>query len=424
MLMWIERWQQLAKNLKRQGAFVQPIDIQPVATEQELQQVEAQLGIQIPSEFRQVLQKCSQQVDVYWTLPDEVIIPSELTDIPSGDFGWSLANLYVPDEQLYLQFHSARNGDAVLIKLEDATIWCWSHEEDQYDYLATNFQSYVDAITTLGCIGIDCGQHRQFCDTTGLNLQLTSSQIWLDWLEQYSISDLQQAKLSLHSLLLYASMHGIKETEVQQAFLQFDKEQIYQVLRQNIEQEQSTTNQKAWSDILVNVCASEAVKWVRALWQKDSNIASGLRDYLTAQCLPSEEGLSLILNDIEKDKVNGYTALQRLRHFQHPSIIEWMQNTVAFPIDGWDILLAQSQPSAERLLEWLNGREVERLIAIHAIHCMMRGEIVPTSVVKTEKWRPLLAFWEKHEVLQKNKKLFSQALNGLDNWLLKQQRGN
>lgn len=120
--MWIERWQQLAKNLKRQGAFVQPSDIQPVATEQELQQVEAQLGIQIPSEFRQVLQKCSQQVDVYWTLPDEVIIPSELTDIPSGDFGWSLANLYVPGEQLYLQFHSARNGDAVLIKLEDATI--------------------------------------------------------------------------------------------------------------------------------------------------------------------------------------------------------------------------------------------------------------------------------------------------------------
>ena len=94
--MWVERWHDLVERLKQQEAYVHPIEIRPVATEQELQQVEERLGIQIPNGFRQLLQNCSKQVSIYWSLPDEAILPIELLDTPYGEFGWSLNDLDFP----------------------------------------------------------------------------------------------------------------------------------------------------------------------------------------------------------------------------------------------------------------------------------------------------------------------------------------
>ncbi|KUF27796.1 MULTISPECIES: SMI1/KNR4 family protein [Lysinibacillus] len=425
--MWIERWQHLIKRLKWQGAYVHPIEIRAVTTEHDLQQVEARLGVQIPNEFRHLLLNCSQQVTIYWSLPDEAILPTELLDTPSGDFGWSLNDLDFPyfggddelHEQQYLQFFTAGNGDALLLKLEDESIWYWSHEDDEFNLLALSFPAYVDSATTLGCIGVDCGQHRQFCSGEGLDVNLTRSQIWLTWLEQYLSSNLQQAKSSLESLLHYVSMHGVRETSIQEAFWQFDKVRIYEALQQRVEQAQTPAQQKAWGEVLVTVCADEAERWVKELWQGNAELPAWLRDYLTAHCLPVDEGLALILQDIEKDNMDAYTALHRLRHFQHPNIITWMKPYVAFPIDGWDSLLAVSQPSAGTLFEWLDGSEVERLTAIRAVCYMMQQGITPTTMINEEEWRSLLAYWMEHEVLRKNKQLFSQVLNGLENWILK-----
>lgn len=81
-------------------------------------------------------------------------------------------------EQQYLQFFTAGNGDALLLKLEDESIWYWSHEEDEFNLLALSFPAYVDIATTLGCISVDCGQHQQFCSGEGLGVNLTRSQIW------------------------------------------------------------------------------------------------------------------------------------------------------------------------------------------------------------------------------------------------------
>ncbi|MGE7690935.1 hypothetical protein ACQKMI_17180 [Lysinibacillus sp. NPDC097214] len=61
------------------------------------------------------------------------------------------------DEQLYLQFYTAGNGDALLIRIEDGSVWYWSHEEDEFDLLAKRFTIYVERATALGCIGADCG---------------------------------------------------------------------------------------------------------------------------------------------------------------------------------------------------------------------------------------------------------------------------
>ncbi|MGE7694923.1 SMI1/KNR4 family protein [Lysinibacillus sp. NPDC094177] len=425
MQKWVERWTQLIKQFEQQGALVHPIEVAPVATEQELSIVEERLGVRIPSEFRNLLLYCSRQVGMYWSLPDEALLPIELEETPSGDFGWSLEELEFPDfggdgenldEQLYLQFHTAGNGDALLIRIEDGSVWYWSHEEDEFDLLAGSFNTYAERATALGCIGADCGQHRQFCSEDGLDLSLTSSQIWLKWLEQYFTLTLNQAMSNLESLLIYVSMHGVTDTKVQKAFAQFDSSKVYHALRNKIEQSLPLADKEAWSEVLVKVCAVEARDWGRMLWSDKNDMPSRIRDYLTANCLPAEEGLSLVLQDIEKKTVDSYEALHRLRHFHHPKTIAWMKPYISFPIDGWDILLAESQPSAETLFEWLNGSEAERLTAIRAVWQMMQQDMTPTTGVDKDNWRPLLAYWKEHEILRKNKQLFSQALAGLDSW--------
>jgi len=425
MRIWVERWTLLLKQLEQQGAWTHPLKIRPVATEQELSIVEMRLGVPIPSEFREVLLHCSRQVGVYWSLPNEALLPLELEDTPLGHFGWSLEELEFPDfggdsdnadEQLYLQFHTAGNGDALLIKIEDGSVWYWSHEEGEFDLLAWSFNDYIERVTTLGCIGADCGQHGQFCSEDGLDLSLINAQIWLKWFEQYLTTTRKQAMYHLDSLLIYVSMHGVKDAKVQEAFTRFDSGKVYAALRQQIEQSLRLGDREAWCMVLVKVCASEASDWVRTLWEDQNDMPSSIRDYLTAYCLSEEEGLSLVLQDIEKEQIDSYTALHRLRHFHSPKTIAWMKPYVSFPIDGWDTLLVESQPSAETLFEWLNGSEVERLTAIRGVCKMMQQGIKPTTSLDKEKWLPLLAFWKDNEVLRKHKQLFNQALEGLDYW--------
>jgi len=425
MQIWIDRWTQLLKQLEQQGAWIHPLEIKPMATVHELSMIEMRLGVPIPSEFRDVLLHCSRQVGVYWSLPDEALLPIELEDTPLGHFGWSLEELEFPDfggdsdnakEQLYLQFHTAGNGDALLIKIENGSVWYWSHEEGEFDLLAWSFNDYIEKVTTLGCIGADCGQHRQFCSEDGFDISLDNSQIWLKWFEQYLTTTWNQAMYHLDSLLIYVSMHGVKEAKVQKAFTRYDSEKVCAVLRNKIEQSRPLADKEAWCKVLVKVCTTEASDWVRTLWGNQNDMPTCIRDYLTAYCLPKEEGLFLVLQDIEQGRIDAYTALHRLRHFHSPKTITWMKRYVSFPIDGWDMLLVESHPSAETLFEWLNGSEVERLIAIRAVCQMLQQGIKLTTPVDREKWLPLLTFWKDNEVLRKHKQLFNQALKGLDLW--------
>ncbi|MFY0518962.1 SMI1/KNR4 family protein [Lysinibacillus sphaericus] len=422
---WVERWETLLKQLEQQGAVVHPLEIQPAANEEELIKVEERIGVRIPSEFRNLLLTGARQVGVYWSLPNEALVPSNLEDMPSGDFGWSLEGLDFPyfgsdddfsDEHHYLQFYTAGNGDALLIRIEDGSVLYWGHEDGEFDLLAPSFNAYIERVTALGCIGADCGQHRQFCGEDGLDLSRSSSQIWTDWLEQYLTLTLEQAMINLESFLIYVSMHGAEDSKVQEVFANFDSTKVYHAVQSNIVDSSKSIHMQAWSEVLVQVCAAEAADWVRSLWDSQTAVVGAIRDYLTAHCLPADEGLLLVIQDIEENPVNSYIALRRLCHFHNPEIISWMRPYVTFPIDGWEELLVESQPSAEALFAWLNGSEAERQTAIRAVCQMMHRQISPTTRVDKEKWRQLLTAWKENELLRKNKQLFDQALNALNSW--------
>ncbi|WP_232276127.1 SMI1/KNR4 family protein [Paenibacillus sp. 481] len=430
------RWKMLMKRLEQQGARVHPLEVQPAATEAELVEVEERLGTPIPFVFRALLKQGTQEVRMYWSLPDEVILPDEIEDKPAGDFGWSLSELDWPyfgddgdetDAPRYLQFHTAGNGDALLIRLDegvaDPSVWYWSHEEDEFDLMAPSFIEYVERVTTLGCIGADCGQHRQFCGEDGLDTGSTTAQIWSNWLERYLTLTLEQSSASLEALLIYASMHGAEDQAIQDAFAQYDRFEVYGLIRSRVIHARQSDHKQAWSEVMVHVSATEAADWVRSLWQENEEyeaIPVGVRDYLTAYCLPEAEGLPLVIHEVENGENNGavhpYDALHRLRHFRSSAVINWMKSHVAFPINGWDSLLAISQPSAEELLAWLNGSDAERQTALHAVCHMMQQQIVPVTPVDVAQWKQVLSEWRDKEILRNNKRIFEQAISGLSGW--------
>lgn len=430
---WIERWEVLIKQFEQRGAQVHPLVVQPAATEAELVEVEERIGIQIPSVFRSLLKQGTHEVSVYWSLPDEAILPDELEDTPSGEFGWSLRELdwpYFggdaddPNEQRYLQFYTAGNGDALLIKLddgeEDPSVWYWSHEEDEFDLMALSFTEYVDRVTGLGCIGVDCGQHRQFCGNDGLDLNRPASQIWRQWLDDYLTLTLDQSSGSLETLLTYASMHGAEDQAIQDAFAKFDRSEVFSALRSKVEHAQKFDSKQAWSEIIMQVSVVEAADWVRSLWHNNETVPESIRDYLTAHCLPEEEGLPLVIREVEIEGENGkvyaFTALSRLRHFRSHAVIDWMKPYVTFPIDGWDTLLAVSQPSSEELLIWINGSDAERQTSLCAVSHMMEKQILPTTPVDITLWERVLSEMRDKEVLKKHKRTFDQVIMGLSSW--------
>ncbi|MCR8842353.1 SMI1/KNR4 family protein [Paenibacillus sp. SC116] len=433
MKMWIQRWEVIISQIEQQGANVHPLAVQPGAAEEEIKEVEERIGIPLPSVFRELLKQGASEVGVYWSLPDEAMLPEELKEKPSGDFGWSLRGLdwpYFggdeddPDERCYLQFYTAGNGDALLIKIDDGkadpAVWYWGHEDGEFDLLAPSFTEYVERVTRLGCIGTDCGQHRPFLREDGLDLRCSNAQVWLKWLDRFLTLTLEQASANLEMLLEYASMHGADDPDIQDAFARFDRSEVCSHLISKLEQTLRADHQQAWGEIIVRVCASEAVNWVRSLWHGDETFAAQTRDYLTAHCLPEEEGLTLVIRDIESREEKGsiypYTALHRLRHFRNRSVISWMKPYVAFPIDGWDLLLAESQPSAEDLLDWLSGSDAERQTAVHAICKMMKQQTVPTTLVHVQQWEQLLSYWRDKEILRNNKRVFDEAISGLCSW--------
>ncbi|MCM3341854.1 SMI1/KNR4 family protein [Paenibacillus sp. MER TA 81-3] len=433
MQAWVERWGALMKRLEQQGARVHPLEVQPPATEAELVEVEERIGIPLPSVFRTLLQQGAKEVGMYWSLPNEAMLPDELEYTPSGDFGWSLRQLDWPyfggdeddlDERRYLQFHTAGNGDALLIGLDDGaadpSVWYWSHEEGEFDLMAPSFTEYVERVTSLGCIGADCGQHRQFCSEGGLDLGSSTAQIWTTWLDVFLTLTLEQSAASLESLLAYASMHGAEEQAVKDAFARFERTAVFDALQSRVEHAQQSDHKQAWSEVIVHVSATEAADWAKSLWHGNEAVPGWIRDYLTAHCLPEEEGLPLVIREVESEEADGsvhpYTALHRLRHFRSSAIISWMKPHVAFPIGGWDSLLAVSQPSAEELIVWLNGSNAERQTALHAVCRMMKQQIVPVTRIDVAEWEQVLSEWRDKEILRNNKRIFDEVISKLDDW--------
>lgn len=417
---WFEAWKLLMHDMERQGAQVWPLTIEPPAGLEEIERREESLGIRFPATIRTILLTGSSQVQINWSLPSRALDPFSL----SGDLGWSLDAFEWPyfggdeedeDEKRYLCFHVGGNGDMLLIDLstgaDDPPVYSWGHETDEFLLLGKSFTEFVERVTELGCIGAECWNYEALAGAEGLDVEGQVAQEWKEWLQIYRTLTFEEAAQDFEKLVLFAKMHGAGDSRIQEAFVQYDWEPILHKWVAQIEQETSSSNLLLWCQLIVETVGKKAESWVRSLWESEPHyerIGSSLRAYVTAACLPEEEGLQRVLAEMDevvarKECLVGYAANSHLHHFRSREVILWMEPHVAYPIEGWDELFAVSCPQWDDLIRWLDGNEAQRQIALSAWGKMFASGESPFGEANWQEINRLLDVAYEKAILRKEK---------------------
>lgn len=207
----LERLHWFKNRIDELGGFTQDFIVKEPATEEEIAQVEAQLGTKIPADFRNALLNISSHLEFYWNIfPDETQVlelPDELAEIFSGELHFGLDLLLdleedrndwisecYPDyndpyDKIYhnkLAFQKVGNGDFLAIDLEAETygnIVYLSHDGSElHGYvMANSFTQFLDEYTRLGCVGGEDWQWETFTNNqiTTIDSQCDNAKLWL-----------------------------------------------------------------------------------------------------------------------------------------------------------------------------------------------------------------------------------------------------
>ncbi|MED2253166.1 SMI1/KNR4 family protein [Brevibacillus parabrevis] len=416
---WVSAWRALIADMDRQGAHTWPLIIADPAQPWQVDEAEQRLGISLPLALRRLFLEGTSEVQIYWSLPTRTVEPFSL----GGDIGWSLDSLEWPyfghddesaDERQYLCFHVGGNGDMLLLDLracaDDPPVYAWGHETDEYILLGHSFTAFVERVTELGCIGAEVWNYEPFAGADGLDVHGENAVRWKKWLQTYRELTLETAATDFAQLVEYAALHGADDERVRKAFDQYDAKVVQQAWVAKISQAPNFAAKEPWCQLLVETLGTKAANWVRSLWEsagQEKLVSDVQRAYLSAACLPKEEGLPLVLaeldNEANSETMSGYTAYGRLKHFRAREVIAWMEAYAAYPLEGWDKLFAVSAPEWHDLAHWLAGSEAQRQIALMAWGRMLDKGDVPTGEPDWTKLGSLLDLAAEKAVLRKER---------------------
>lgn len=204
---WIRKIKAIAMCIDKFGGRIFKFNIKPKAEEEEIKEVEEQLGFRIEENFRNILKNFSKGIEVCWSFPDSIILPEELKAISSGRLYFDLEQLWdinyhkndlieccfsdlpMPSEEEIvkhnldrrfinlvldtekfikaLAFSEVGNGDYIVIDIEDnGSIRYLSHELDKTHgaKIADNFVEYIDKITAIAMAGSEDWQLEVFME--------------------------------------------------------------------------------------------------------------------------------------------------------------------------------------------------------------------------------------------------------------------
>ncbi|WP_322924098.1 SMI1/KNR4 family protein [Paenibacillus campi] len=426
---WQSEWSELLKRLQQKGADIVMKWERP-ATESQLIELEQRLGVLLPTELRQAL-LVAAEAWMCWTLPPTAVIPFDA----NGDWGWSLQTIDWLDLWMleaagnslrYLAFYEAHNGDSLVLDMQGQSaspaVLSWNHETGEFRFLAGSLQEFLERIHVLYGIGAESWQYEPFTDYSGLNVKHPHTAYWRAWMHDYLHLTLAEARHTLERLIRYTEVSGAVHAELRAAFDAFAPERVLQAWQERIRQESDRGVREALLEYAGDLCGAHAADWVRSLWQAvpDERINASILAYLTARCLPEQEGLELVLSKLEQledtSRLNGYTANAWLKPFHSRKVIEWMsrRQRVSYPYDGWDQLFAISAPAAQDVVQWLNGSGVQRQVAITALARFADVQLIFNHDDEVQHTRRLLECELEQAVTKKEKKLIGGALLALD----------
>ncbi|GLI08545.1 hypothetical protein YDYSG_45770 [Paenibacillus tyrfis] len=427
---WIARWDTLLKRLEAQGATVREWVVESEADEQRVRETEARLGIALPPTVRRIITEGAGKVTIYWDFDKETLAPFE----SSGELAWSVDTFEWPyfgddeleEEKRYLAFHVAGNGDYVLLDLEgcpdDPPVISWGHETGEFLLLAPSFTEFVERVTELAFIGAEDSAYEPFCGPDGLDVDGPNAKVWKAWLDRYLTLTLEDAAKELPLLIDYITFHEAEEAGVCEALARYEPAAVLEAWLSRLERETYRGNRDRLFGYIGETVGEAAADWVRMLWsdRPSVEVSNHSRAYLSACCLPGNEGLERVLARLELEaqnsKIDGYSANGLLRYFHSRDVIRWMESHVAFPFGGWDELFAASAPYWEDIRRWLDGHEAMRQTVLSALGKLFaRGEVPEGEPDRGEIIR-LLDKAEREAVLKKEKEAVRRVTAHLADW--------
>jgi len=474
---WTEQWTRIAGQITdrsgQRGGSVYSFADDP---ESLIAEIERRLSLPLPEDLKDLIRFGAVHAQIDWSFPDGILIP--FREVSEGDFGWNIQDADFPDffdengedvaQRRYLAFHMAGNGDLLLFDLESAAgsaVVSWSHEEDEFRLLAPSLPDFFERITKLGLIGAYGDIYLPFLGKNGLEPDGPNGQLWQTWLKDYRELQWEEVKNDLPAALRLFEMIASDDPELtprrEIGPLLKEYHSVEDILREWLargEEPQPKRNRRDRLILIGEAMGSDAADWVRALWmakagkddaaerptsdaplvtrrEADSgNYAAqdpvaippeadeGVLHRLAAACLPEDEGLALVLRDIERKARQSGRRISPPTHslapFRSRRVISWIEPLVSFPFSGWDTLLAASRPQAEDLIRWLQSADALRMTAVSAIGMLPEREIPalfagPNGHAERTELLRLLDALHASAVLRKEKAAISEAIAAL-----------
>jgi hypothetical protein len=435
----IEKCSSTLEKIQSNGGKIIELEKSEPSSELEIKNKESNLGVNIPSEFKKILMD-SKQLYFRWSLPDEAILPQEFREIFSGEIGWSIDWLeywgvdstedYAINLKGKLTFFQVGNGDYLAFDLSmnndrNPPVVYWDHETDNVIPIAPSYMEYLIKMTELSCIGAEIWQYESFISPQGIETKSDKAERWKKWFQSFQSLRFEEASQSLESLFQYILYHGeVKAREVN-ALRQFNHLDILEKV-QKLLPNCNAKESKALGLIIGEVVKSDAQAWVRTLWLEPSSLDPADRSYLTARCLPFEEGYQLVieyLEGISESKVNPFEALKHLSVFQSNRVINWLEKNGRLPAtNGWAELFAFSSPTWEDINKWSKMETRHQLTLIHALEEMIRDRTKAYDLIQLkiygvpsrEKLLDLLRKINESETLNTKKTIILKIIDNVE----------
>lgn len=353
--------------------------IQPVASIREVEKIENELKVTFPLKFKEVLFTLSRHVEVEWQFADDVIVIEDFKNISMGQLTWNLEKLSIhrdgTGKATHLVFTNTPTGDYFAFPIHgdkaNEEVLYWYEDESILYEVAPDFLYFVQHLTDLHLIGSDIQDMSYFIQNNRINSLNQKSKKWKKWFETFKPVDHTKFYSDFNEIFSYiVHLNRLGEQEVKILSL-YDKELLLDQILIKLKHTNNIIETRLLCFIIGQVIKDEAKNWVFSLWQDSRNIPPDMRAYLSAKCIPVEQGLHLVFDDIEREEYSTFEIVEQLKYFRSNEVIQWMKTNVKLPYSGWDYLFAYSNPTWTDFLTWFNFEFRHLVVSVNALGALL-----------------------------------------------------
>lgn len=212
---WTKQWNWILEIAKRRKWDYRDLIIKPAVDIKKVEQIEAELGVTYPFEFKHILTEYSSGVDFFWQIKNEETEGEfkevfrgcgrgylwdfhQSKELYEGYLGW-VENCFSNHDDTYDKvWHNkvpllrVMNGDIIGFDTATSKANCpivyLSHDDGALHghKLADNFIEFITRISNIGCVGTEDWQYKPFYDFTKMEITKTDPVIdrWKLWLSK------------------------------------------------------------------------------------------------------------------------------------------------------------------------------------------------------------------------------------------------